>query len=425
MKKLLAIIFVGAVFLRLLLMPSFYHGDLNNNISWGNLLLERGTNGFYGSSDANDWPYSAPNQPPLYLLTFGLTSWLDINIETIAFRLNDNWQAFPSKFIWFWQESGATVTVKLPGIIADIGIGALIFTYFNRKKKKKLALLLSTLWLFNPVTWYNSAVWGQTDSVVNFFGLASVLSLISGNIILCTFLFTLGFLYKGSLVIFIPILIIYALSKKLSLKEYIKALVLLTGLVFMLSLPFYPFFDFPIWFINLYKERIMPGEIGYLTANAFNFWWLINPGKVLDSTKYLLLQARAWGLLLTLTLVGLVSYSFYKKPKEKNLFFSLALVAMLSFIFMTRMHERYLYPFFPYVTILIGFSPLTLIAYIAISVVHLLNLYHLFWQPSIPVLIDIYSYEWLPNLLSLFTIILLFSYIYLFKSRPKGKIKRV
>ena len=113
--------------------------------------------------------------------------------------------------------------------------------------------------------------------------------------------------------IFIPILVIYALSRKFEITTYLKALAYSLGLFLLISLPFHPYFDLPLWLINLYKERIMPGEIGYLTANAFNFWWLIDPGKVLDGTRYFYIPARIWGLLLTFSSVGLplirMSYS--------------------------------------------------------------------------------------------------------------------
>ncbi len=421
MKKIFLLIIVLSLFIRFLLVLSAYHGDLNNNISWGDLLLARGTNGFYGSSDANDWPYSAPNQPPLYLYIFALTSWINKSVEDAAFWLNKNFKDFPSRFIWFWQEKGKVIAVKLPGIIADIGVSYLIFSYLSKKGKMKTALIITTLWLFNPVVIYNSTVWGQTDSTVNFFGLASVLSLLAGNLAVATLLFTLGFLYKGSLLIFIPIILVYCLKKKFTLKVYVKAIVLSLGVVFLISFPFHPYLDFPLWFVNLYKERIIPGEIGYLTANAFNFWWLINPGKVLDSTKYLFFTARVWGMLITFFLIGFISFRFYKNPKEEKIFFYLSLVAWLSFLFMTRMHERYLYPFFPYSTILVGFYPITIWVYISVSIVHLLNLYHLFWQPEIPVLIDSYNNEWFPKILSVFILFLFLSYVCLVKLSEKRK----
>ena len=66
-QKLILIVFSVAFILRIYMIFVGYHGDLNNNISWGLLSFERGLKGFYESSI---WPFSAPNQPPLTILLF-------------------------------------------------------------------------------------------------------------------------------------------------------------------------------------------------------------------------------------------------------------------------------------------------------------------------------------------------------------------
>src|SRR3990167_10923077 len=167
LKKVLILIFFSAFVLRLSVSLIAYHGDLNNNISWGTLALERGLNGFYGSSDANDWPYSAPNQPPLSILSLAGLRVVYLAIENISWRLNNQFSFFPSTFIWFWEAKGMTLLMKLPSIFADLGIGWLIYKYFEKEGKHKLGLILSAVWLFNPIIWYNSSIWGQTDSIVN------------------------------------------------------------------------------------------------------------------------------------------------------------------------------------------------------------------------------------------------------------------
>src|SRR3989344_3257685 len=135
LRNKLFLILIAALALRLSLIFVAYHGDLNNNISWGTLAVERGLNGLYGSPDANDWPYSAPNQPPLTILMFtglGLV-WRFINSS--AWWLNNNFSFFPSGFIWFWERSGMTLLVKLPSLLADLGIGYLIYKHFVNEKR--------------------------------------------------------------------------------------------------------------------------------------------------------------------------------------------------------------------------------------------------------------------------------------------------
>jgi Gpi18-like mannosyltransferase len=441
MKKVLTIVFLLAFILRLSLVLTAYHGDLNNNISWGTLAVERGLNGFYGSSDADDWPYSAPNQPPLTLLMFTGLRQVWIGIDKVAWWINYDVRLFPSRFVWFWRDHGMTLLMKLPSIIADLGIGLLIYKYFEKRNKLRLGLKLSALWLLNPITWYNSSIWGQTDSVVNLLGLAAVLFLLKKDLVKFAVFFTLSFLFKGSLGIFIPILGLIALSQKHDIGTWIKAVVCSLMAVVFISIWFHPHIDFPVWFFNLYKERILPGEIGYLTANAFNFWWLVDPGKVLDSILFFGLSARVWGIIMTL--VGMVGVTFWifefrtlnlfrnskleirnwrkvkLNIKDSRFFISLALTALLTFLFMTRIHERYLYPFFPYATISLAFFPWMIIPYIILSLIYLLNMYHLFWAPSIPVLEGLYNNPKFAILLSALNIVIFF---YVLRHLKKAKI---
>jgi Gpi18-like mannosyltransferase len=155
------------------------------------------------------------------------------------------------------------------------------------------------------------AVWGQTDSVVNLLGFISVLSLLRKNLTLSLVFLVLSLLFKGSLAIFIPILLFIAVMQRHPLKRWLLGIILSLTLVVLVTVWFHPNFDLPVWLVNLYKNRILPGEIGYLTANAFNLWWLINPGKVYDSSLFLGLQLRTSGFVMTL--MGRRDYSLVKK----------------------------------------------------------------------------------------------------------------
>ncbi len=387
-KKFFILILV-ALILRILLVPIAYHGDLNNNISWGKLAVERGLPGFYesGNPPAGGWPYSAPNQPPLTILLFASTNSVWNFVEKNAWWLNNHFAIFPSRIIWFWEGQGMTYLVKIPSIIADLGIGVLIYKYFLERKMQKKGFLLGALWLFNPVILYNSAIWGQTDPIVNFLGLVGILYLLKRKLSLSLVFLTLSLMFKGSLSIFLPIIFVVMVWQKYKLEEWVRGIVLSAISVIAISIWFHPAIDLLVWLFNLYNQRILPGEIGYLTANAFNFWWLVNPGKVLDSQIYFGISAHTWGYLAAAgIIIGLILWLRKHKFEEKYVFYALSLTALATFLFLTRIHERYLYPFFPVATISIGYLPILLIPYIVLSFVNLLNLYHLFWAPPFPYL---------------------------------------
>lgn len=419
-KKIIILIVLGLT-LRLALVLVAHHGDLNNNISWGTLAIERGLVNFY---EGRNWPYSSPNQPPLTILTFAGAGYLWQRIENISRFINRRAGLFPSPFIWFWESRGMDLLVKLPGILADLGIALLIYIFsLNQKSKivsrEKVATLLTAVWLFNPIVWYNSAVWGQTDSLVNLFFFAGVLFLIKKDLVRAVIFFVLSLLFKGSLVLFLPLVFTYALFQKYPLKKWLFAFCSSLLVISLISVWFHPRPDLFVWLFNLYQKRIFPGEIGYLTANAFNFWWLVNPGKVLDSIIYFGLPARAWGMIIVSLGLAISLFWLKRKPSSKRLFFSFCLISLIAFLFMTRIHERYLYPFFLPATVLLGSVFGMIIPYAILSVSHLLNLYHLFWAPGIPTLVNLYNFSGFPVALSIINIAV---FLYLLRFLREEKI---
>lgn len=417
-KYWIATIFILGFILRLITSTIGYHGDLNNNISWGKVAYEKGLNGFYdgykvpdtrspyGSSNSDDWEYSAPNQPPLTIIVLAGMIFLEEKVSTLIWNLNDKISIFPSALVWYWESWGTILMVKLPSILADIGIGYIIYGYFRSQKKDELGIKLAAIWTFNPVIWYNSAVWGQTDSLVNILGLLSITFLIKKNLPVFAIFFALSFLFKGSLGIFIPLLFFYALFQKYRLNEWVKSIAYCLITITLISVWFYPQLDLFQWLYSLYTTRILPGEIGYLTANAFNFWWLIDPGKIYDSTVYFIFPARIWGFITTLIINGCVIYWFSRKPNDKRLFAALILVSLASFMFLTRIHERYLYPLFPIATLFLGLSRGFLSIYLFFSLVHLFNLYNMYWVPGIPFFENLLSLNWFTNTLAVVSLFL-------------------
>lgn len=408
MKKVLIVLLLLALAIRLLLVNLAYHGDMNNNISWGELALERGLINYY----ENDvWPYSAPNQPPLTILLFSSISWLWLSINKILWILNDNIGIFPSKLIWFWELNGKVFLFKLPSILADFGIAYIIFRWVKKITKNiNKSYLSAFIWLFNPIVFYNSAIWGQTDSIVNFLGLASIYYLLGKNLTKSLLLFTFSLLFKGSLAFFIPIYLFVIILQRYDFKQIVKSTLTSVVIAVVICLPFHFHFDILLWLVNLYKDRIFPGEIGYLTANAFNFWWLVDSGKTYDSIKYLGISARVWGFAVTLFLMGIITRKNIRKFDQKNILLSFALISLVVFLFMTRIHERYIYPFFPYATILLFIFAKIKPVYLVLSIIFFLNMYNLFWFPPFGLLENTLKAGILPNILS-FINLLSFLYI--------------
>jgi dolichyl-phosphate-mannose-protein mannosyltransferase len=309
---------------------------------------------------------------------------------------------------------------KIPSIIFDIGIAVIIYYFVSKKVSSKTAIIASTIWLFNPISWYNSSVWGQTDSIVNFLGLLAIMMLLNKRFIQFCFWFCLSLLFKGSLGVFILPLAFIVYLQKYNISTILKGLVVALFTVAAVGIWFHPRADFWLWIIDLYRYRILPGEIGSLSANAFNFWWLVDSGPTLDSKNFFGLTARVWGVIIYAVSIILLLFKKKQNTLKSKVLLLLALSSFSAFLFMTRIHPRYLYPVFPVLTIYTSFNRSILKVLVILSVVHLLNIYYLFWIPDIDIIKGFYIKPIFTNILAITGIsIFLFLYSTFFKSYEK------
>ncbi len=376
-RKILLLGFI----LRLFFVFGGYHPDLGNHLDWGKRFWQYGPKSFY---TASIWSVSWPNQPPgtMYLWA-GISKINDFILET-AWQVNLKIPAFPSKTIPFLETKLHPALVKLPSIMAEIGIGWLIYRILLwLGLKEKRALFGAAFFLFNPAVVYNSSLWGQTDGLINFFMLLGVFLLLKKKYLVGILSVFLSFYFKLSLLIFLPIIFLLLLKEKADFKKVAASLVFSLIFFFGLSLPFVN--DLPWnWFKGLYLGRILGGQGNMLTGNAFNLWAILfgidfSRG---DTAKWLGISLKLWGEMTFVTAYLMIVLRIIKKKFNNEIFFfSLALISILSFLLLTNMHERYLYPALPYLALAAGFGTVPVSLFIFVSFIHLLNLYNLWNYP--------------------------------------------
>lgn len=386
MKSITKILLI-ALFIRLILSFVTWHPDVNNHVDWGIRFWEYGMAKFY---KANVWSYTWPNQPPgtiymfagvrkLFELVFGAFWWININIPQ-----------FPSGLMLFFEKNLYQALLKLPAILSDLAIAYLIYELL--KEKKKIALFGAVAFLANPVVWYNSTIWGQTDSVISFFALLSVYLLIKRKLVQSLLAIALCLYIKISLIIFVPIILLFALKQKYSISKWLFG----TGAVVLLFiLPSIPFADAKnpfIWLYDIYKDKVLTQQLHVITANAFNLWAAIaGIHERPDSTLLGPIPYRTWGnVFFGLSYIPAL-YMVFKKQTLKSIVWALAAVSFSSFILLTNMHERYIYPLFPYLTILAMTYLYLVPLYIVVSAVSLLGMYNFWWYPRFELIVQTMS----------------------------------
>ena len=383
-KYFFPLLIVFLLILRIIFSFVVWHPDLNNHADWGVRFFEYGASNVY-SPDANVWSYTWPNQPPGTMYMFAGIRKMYEFVFKVFWQVNIKVPAFPSAIISYFETNLYPALLKLPAILSDFGIAYIIYKWTRKK-------WAGVLWLLNPVVWYNSTIWGQYDSVINLLALLSFYLLSKKKLNVSLLAFALSIYVKASLLIFAPIFLILALRQRYKIGNWMMAVGLSLLVILILTIPFTDKNSL-IWLYELYSKKIFVQQLHLITANAFNLWAAVaGIHERPDSLPFLGLTYKLWGyILFAISYVPLL-IKVYKKQDLKTVVWVLALAAFSSFVLLTNMHERYLYPLFPYLTVLFAFGEVKVWKYWVISIISLLGMYNFWFMPRIESLVSFLSF---------------------------------
>jgi hypothetical protein len=143
-------VFLAAAAARAIAAPLSATQDMAQFWSFAQLFKEHGLD-FYqyagGTEPINPWQGWGYVYPPIWVLLLGLA--------VVAAPGAGAGQDF--------VDTAWRVAMKAPIITADLAIGIILFIAVPGSRWKKL--FFASLWLLNPVAWYNSSVFGQFDAI--------------------------------------------------------------------------------------------------------------------------------------------------------------------------------------------------------------------------------------------------------------------
>ena len=420
------LVFLVAFILRFVIGFFVWHPDLWNHMDWGERFFQYGPSGFF-SPEANVWDYTWPNQPPGTIFIFAFVYKLYKLVFQIFWWLNVHVSLFPSSLMLFFDDNLYPAMLKLPAILSDLGIGYLIYTILKNleprgKGNMQMARWGLVMWLANPVVWYNSAVWGQTDSLISFFCLLAFYLLLHKKFNWSILALAISFYIKISLLIFLPVYVLVLLKLRIPAKKVIIGLVGVLLVIGLITLPFSGGEPYG-WLYWLFTEKILGQQLQVITANAFNVWAFLT--GIHERPHSLLLgplSYQVWGLIIFGGVYGWILRRMAKSTRPASIWWGLALTAFGSIMFLTNMHERYLYPLFPYLTILAVRHKKLVWVLVGVSVVSLLNLYNFWWVPKIPFVMAFLSFgdRLMPRVLGLVSLIFFTKLARLFQADEMG-----
>jgi len=240
-----------------------------------------------------------------------------------------------------WQSEWFIALLKLPALLADLAVARLIFARL-RPGRKQVAWLAAMAFAFNPALLLNSTIWGQTDSVLALLALLSFLALGDRRFELAWSLAALAVLTKPQALLVVPLFVLWPWGWWKSGRP-LSALLAIAATVYVVADPFRG--ERPwTWLVELYT-----GTTGYYaetSVNAMNLPALLFGMRRNDADVVLGLGTQTWGFAIGLV-IGLLFLVPYLKRRTRSLHAGLVAAATLvAFMCLTRMHERYLYPYF-------------------------------------------------------------------------------
>lgn len=238
--------------------------------------------------------------------------------------------------------TGFLILYKLPALIADLLAAYYIYKQANKKLVFPMAFGLMLLYLFNPVVLLDGAVWGQVDSIFTLLIVLSIGYFANDKISEASFVFALAALMKPQAFIFMPIVLLVLLYQKRWKTVAISA-AWGFGTFLLLSLPLFLKGDGITQLIELYRGTL--SSYAYATLNAFNTYMLFDLNWASTELMFAGISLAGFG---TLAIIAAVIYAGYiglfRKGSEKPLFFIGASLIIIVFMFVTKMHERYMFP---------------------------------------------------------------------------------
>ncbi|MDD4286906.1 MAG: glycosyltransferase family 39 protein [Candidatus Peribacteraceae bacterium] len=359
---LFPILLVGLGYRLLIASYAPGHGsDLGLNERWMRSATVRGVTQSY----TNPLEGGKPNYPPFSLMIFAVTGhfiqWL-----------------FPAGF-GVGQYTNR-IFLRLPSMGADLLTAITLALIVCRVFPRRYALIASAVYVFHPAVLFETAVWGQTDSIHTFFLVAAFAAIFWRYWILTGFFFALAVLTKAQAVILAPVFVL------LCIRDWRAVVKLTVGGTLSVCAVVAPFAvqNSLSEVIDVYTGSV--GHFSKLSMNAFNLWWVLfgkEAGKMSDTVLLLdTISYRNISITLFAVAVALMLW-LYRRPllrpdrpivllRTGTLIISWLTVCF--FLFNTEMHERYLFPLVAFGLPLAFFERRTAVIYSAMSFLFFMNL---------------------------------------------------
>lgn len=387
MRSVLVGVLAVGLLLRLWLVLVVFHGqgfaaDMRLFVRWGDGLLQSGPSAFFESQPT-------ANYPPVAIWTLG---GLALAAKAIAGVTDASVQ------------SVLAVLVKVPSVLADVASAALVFRFARHRAGSRAAVVAAALFLALPAVWYDSALWGQLDSLLILGSLGALALFQEGHSVLAGVVSVLSMSVKPQGLILVLVILVAGIAAEVRRPTGVRRRVrgcaafvggmLLTFLVVVVPFDYESLAPAGMRAVPLlgdvagFVEQSIhtAGLFPVLTANAFNLWALLGDpslaasigsggGWLPDSLSVLGVSAAAAGSVLLGVVVVVTLIALALRPDREAALGAFVVLSFAFFAFPTRSHERYLVPVFGVLAVLAAGSLLRWLMVLLVAAVNTVNLH--------------------------------------------------
>ncbi len=372
----MVLVLVGALVRISLLEQPGFPADIAHFKRWGLFAVEHGLFRVY--------ELPAINHPPLSALLWWCVAHLARLINP-AFGLQDPGLATALDSV------GYTMLVKGPACIADLLIGVLVYRWARRTAGSGWAVAVAAMILLHPALIYDSAWWGQVDSILALGLLVAFMAASVGQVRRSAVIYALTVLVKTQAMILLPVFALLqwqrnGLRQALHGSEVLISVLVLAILPFLLVAPGGHVFRSSgqgggIQGIGSFGTGARP------TNSAYNIWWLTVGPEAREQSDL----APAWGDV-PRRVVGLAGFGvvyalaliwLWRRGPQEWPVVAIAVYASF-FVLPTQIHERYLLPFFPLMVIAMTYHRRLLVWFVGWSLTFTANLLHVGGLAGLP-----------------------------------------
>lgn len=411
----ITLLLLAGLALRLIIAYVLFPGsgfktDISSFTSWAMTLARYGPPGFYANAGFADYT-------PGYLYVLWVVGLAGRALATLT------------------GSDQGTITgelIKLPAILLDLAVAYVLYRTVLKWKGRLdespaggpdtgpsdpgrvrlLALGVAALYLFNPVPWYDSALWGQVDALGALVVLGAVLALVGGWSESAAALAVLAALVKPQFgLVLAPIVGVVLLRRHVVVPgsgprprvgserltswfveeqgpwRFVSSVAAGLAVLFVVIVPF------NLDIVGLVRLVVSTaGEYHYLTVNAYNPWALIadpggaslaHAGTWSDDLVPLLgpLPGFAIGAILLLAGIALGVLQVAWRDDRRSILLAAAFLSLAFFVLPTRVHERYLFPIFVFLPLLALTSRRWLVATVVLAAASFMNLHAILTLP--------------------------------------------